>query len=345
LVTYVDRIPNELKLTIADNLGLDDINALARTSRALNCLLTPYMYLRAKNLRTRRGRPYFLLAIDGGYHTAVNQFIEAGTSVDMRDNEHYCLATSLHSCVERGDIATAQLLIHSGVNLSAVNRFGATALHYAVSMRPASDTMVRHLLDAGADVLAGPSGSVLYAAAKGGSTSIVKLLLQRGAHAVITRPDKPTPLHAAAWRGSAATIRLLLEAGANIEATDKSGETALMSAVYSGSADNVHELLQWGANIHATDNFGRTPLHLVILRRQTEAAAHRIIHRANHPDASYWSGCEACVPVCRFAEFNEPIIDLLLDAGADTMTPNNHTGSPLNLAEKYAKLAQPVHRR
>jgi hypothetical protein len=34
--------PNELQLMFSDNLDLGDINALVRTSRALNQLLTPY---------------------------------------------------------------------------------------------------------------------------------------------------------------------------------------------------------------------------------------------------------------------------------------------------------------
>jgi hypothetical protein len=50
----------------ADCLDLDDINTLVCTTRALNWLLTPYMYRRSKDLKSRDRRPYFLKAVDAG---------------------------------------------------------------------------------------------------------------------------------------------------------------------------------------------------------------------------------------------------------------------------------------
>jgi hypothetical protein len=116
----------------ADNLGLNDVRALANTSRAVNRVLTPYMYLRARHLLTSQGRPYFLRAVDTGNIIAVRHFIDIGISADIRDNVDHRLTTSLHSSVQRGDLATAQLLIGSGVNLSEVNWYQETPLYHAV---------------------------------------------------------------------------------------------------------------------------------------------------------------------------------------------------------------------
>jgi hypothetical protein len=320
----------------ADHLGIRDVNALACTCRAVYSLLTPYMYRRAKRLRTRFGRPYFLRAVDFGNLTAVQRFIEAGTSVDIRDTMvRTHLATSLHSCVDTRDIATAKLLIQNGVELSPFDNHGWTPLHYAVGRPNPNERMARLLLDAGADIFAPhpESRSVLYTAAMYGTASIVQLLLERGAAAAtITTPDEPTPLHAAATHRSAATVQRLLQAGLEIDRTDDLGNTPLHDAVTSGRADNVQTLLNWGANIEATNHYGHTPLHGAIITVEREAAAHRVLHRAVVPHVSRWKGSESCVPVCRFAQCNEPIINQLLDAGADIMATINGRGSPLDWA-------------
>jgi ankyrin repeat protein len=119
------RIPNELKLMFADCLGLGDINTLVRTTPAMNRLLTPYMYRRAKDRKLRDSeRPYFLEAVDAGNHAAVRHYIEVGTSVSKSDTIVDSHTTALHSCVISGNIEIAQLLIRHGVNMSLVDGSG-----------------------------------------------------------------------------------------------------------------------------------------------------------------------------------------------------------------------------
>jgi hypothetical protein len=130
--TYFIRVPNDLLLVFADYLGLRDIDALVRTCQAVNRILTPYIYCRAKHLRIRGGRPFFLLAVDASNMTAVRRFIEVGASVNIRDTMKDLRPTSLHSCVARSDIAMAQLMIENGASLNADNLYGITPLHLAV---------------------------------------------------------------------------------------------------------------------------------------------------------------------------------------------------------------------
>jgi hypothetical protein len=330
-------MPNELKLTIADNLGVGDINALVCTSRAMNRLLTPYMYRRAKNLCSK-SRPFFLRAVDSGSLTAVRRFIEVGTSVNMSDTTDLLRPTSLHSCVQGGNLGMTQLLIKNGANISAVNRLGLTPLHYAVRRRRSSESLVRLLLDAGADLFVSSMlyHTVLFTATMYGTTSIVQLLLHRGAIPTIHEHDGATPLHGAASHGTAATVQLILKAGVNIEATNSSGETPLHMAAKFGKADNVDTLLQWGANVNATSRIRSTPLLEAVLYFGTcgekQAAAHRILHVAPPPDGSCWKGTEACVPSCRFAQYNQRTVDILLYAGADILATSNNNISPLRWA-------------
>jgi ankyrin repeat protein len=330
-------VPNELKLIFADNLGLRDIHALVRTSRALNRLMTPYMYRLAKQLRTRSGRPYFLRAVDTGNLTAVRQFIDVGTSVDMMDTQHLNLSTALHTCVDNRDIATARLLVENGVNLSAENSFGETPLHCAVSRRDANEEMVKFLLDSGADIFAAShySGRVLNAAAKDGTAFIVQLLLERGAVATYPEPDGTTALHGAASQGSAETVRLLLKAGFDMEATDSWGNTPLHSAVYSRKAKKVEELLQWGANVWATNDVGDTPLHLAVIIGGSDAH-YRVRNSAALIEMGSRRCSAACPPLCRrCGEYNDSIVGLLLVAGANIMATNDDNISPLSWATDH----------
>jgi hypothetical protein len=53
------------------------------------------------------GRLSFMEAVDAVKLTAISQFFEVGTSVNIKDWEGPELATPLHSCVDCGGIATA----------------------------------------------------------------------------------------------------------------------------------------------------------------------------------------------------------------------------------------------
>jgi ankyrin repeat protein len=341
--SHFSRVPNELKLTIADNLGVSDINALLRTSRELNWLLTPYIYRRARNLRRSSGRPYFLREVDAGNYTTVRHFTEVGASVNMTDTIHSFWPTAIHSCVDCGNIAIVQLLIQHGVNVSPANRWGMTPLHYAVSRRHPSEEMVRLLLDAGADLSARARfyDTILHTAAMFGTTSIVELLIKRGAIPTICEADGSTLLHSAARHGAPRTVRIILEAGLNIEATNNSGETPLHIAAQSGQDDNVEVLLQWWANVEATDHLGFTPLLQAVTLRgrwgRPDVAAHRILHSAPRVDGRCWKGTEACVPSCQFANYNQPIVDQLLEAGANILAANIYNTSPLDWAIAFTQ--------
>jgi ankyrin repeat protein len=315
----------------ADCLDLHDISTLVRTTRALNRLLTPYLYQHAKDLESRDGKPYFLEAVDAGNLAAVRRFIEVGTSINMRDPTPGDRATALHSCVRDGNIQIAQLLIQHGVNMSPVNYSGHTPLHDAIGGE-SEEIWVRLLVDAGADISAsgGFYGTILCKAMTYGSPSTVQLLLQRGAIPTIWNLDGDTLLHCPQWEGTAATVGLFLEAGLNIEATNEWGETPLHHAAGYGREDYVKELLQWGANVDATDNEGRTPLQAFLDWRLSASTARHILHHETLPEVS--KGSQACVPTCRSVEFHEPVTDLLLSAGANIRASRNSTRSPLDWA-------------
>jgi hypothetical protein len=325
----------------ADCLDLHDINTLVRTTRALNRLLTPYMYRCAKDLVSRCGRPYYLRAVKAGNLTAVRHFIEVGTSVNMSDPTEGIFPTALHRCVREGYIEMAQLLIQHGVDMSPVNRFGETPLHKAIG-RKSEETWAKLLVDAGADICARTEDgeTILSWATTCGELSTLQFLLERGAIPTTRNWRGNTLLHkslqCAAASRSAATLGLLLEAGLNIEATNNLGETPLHYAAQFGKEDCVFQLLRRGANVDAINFAGRTPLQAFLdspksYPRRGYAARH-IFHHETLPEGCASKGNQACVPGCLFGESGEPVVDLLLSAGADIRATRAFTRSPLDWA-------------
>jgi ankyrin repeat protein len=332
------RTPHELILMVADYLDLKDVNSLKRTSDAMNTVLTLYMYRRAKDQKSIYGRPYILRAVDRGSLTVIKRLIEFGSSVNMSDTTDPFLPTSLHSCVKRGDISIARLLIQNKVDISPMNTMALTPLHFAVGrIKPPNEEMVRLLLDAGANISASSRCcfSVLHAATMDGTTAIVELLLQRGAILTICRHDGNTLLHCAASHATGATVQLFLQAGLDIEATNHLGETPLHCAAAYDRKDAIEKLLQCNANVHASDNQGLTPLQTFVKGRPSASAAHRILHHVTHSDENSWKGSEKCVPICQYVGLDVPVVNLLLSAGASATVSQNSTPSALAWATTW----------
>jgi ankyrin repeat protein len=118
---------------------------------------------------------------------------------------------ALQRAATAGDAALVQLLLHDAqLPVDAADENGRTALH--VAAHQGTTAVVQLLLDAGAHVdVADCDGRALYRAARRGHTAVVHLLLD--AHADVNGRHYPTtPLHGAATRGYTQIVQLLLAA-------------------------------------------------------------------------------------------------------------------------------------
>jgi ankyrin repeat protein len=157
--------------------------------------------------------------------------------------------TFLHLAAAALQPELATLLIECGVETNAVNRRGASALHYACDPRPKSSRWNPPRQSLVISVLVS-AGALVDAADKGGAT----------------------PLHRAVRARNAFAVRSLLEAGARVDLRlKKEGSTPLHLAVYGsgagGTADTESEqleiiavLLQHGADPLARDARCRTAI-------------------------------------------------------------------------------------
>jgi ankyrin repeat protein len=129
--------------------------------------------------------------------------------------------TLLLWAAKEGHEATVQLLLEKGVNTTAKDKHGRTALHLAI------------MGDIGDDIEVEENGCYIVPSwcnyRRRWRRAIVQLLLKRGANLEAKcRPLDWTPLLSAAWTGHEAVVRLLLEKGADTSVRDKIGRTPLL---------------------------------------------------------------------------------------------------------------------
>lgn len=183
------------------------------------------------------------------------------------------------------NVLLVKALLARGVDLTAVNGKGDTALHLAADIDNV-EIAVR-LLMAGSDVDArGNKGDTpLHRAAQtGGNRMVQELLGWDAAPDLRNRQDKTaldlardpvmmrreqdrkandmqnrTALHRAAEAGDTEIVRLLLEMGVSADERTSDGMTALMLAAKMGHQAVGEILLDGGASLAATDNAGRSP--------------------------------------------------------------------------------------
>ena len=154
-----------------------------------------------------------------------------------------------------------------GFDLDAGNTNSQTALMLACER--ADERTVRRLLNSGASIDLrdyGRESTALAYAARGGSASIVRLLLKHGAdpneRAVpdLQNQGGDPVLIAAARAGSTEACNVLLEDGAAVDARSSTGCTPIHVAARNGHALLIRLLLGWKANPHVSDRCGVTPL-------------------------------------------------------------------------------------
>ena len=201
-------------------------------------------------------------------------------------------STPLHWAVYEGDVDEVRRLIEAGADVSAENRYGATAMGLAAEV--ADTEILRLLLDAGADVDSpNPEGqTALMAVARTGNVEAARLLIDRGATIdARERWGGQTALMWASARRHPEMMKLLIEHGADVNARsihrdyqrhvtaegrpkslDSGGFTPLLYAARENCIACVDVLLQAGADINLPDPEGVSPLLLAILNANWDLA-------------------------------------------------------------------------
>lgn len=241
-------------------------------------------------VETRNGFTALMVAARGDKTDSVSALLEAGSEVNRTDTRrgasalHLALAsrkkmsaqiaaellvngadadlrarngdTPLMAAIRSGKLAKVTLVLSENVNLAARTDDGRTALTEAAAL--GHDTMVRHLLRAGAKPSAG-AVTALTEAIRAESMDVARLLIDAGANPSHPGRGGKVPLVLAVLNGNEELVKLLLDKGAQInERHPKDGTTALMWAANTGEKRLVQLLMDRGADLSIRAHDGWT---------------------------------------------------------------------------------------
>ena len=150
----------------------------------------------------------------------------------------------------------------------------------------------------------------------------VAFVLHASKHSAGMEDDCP-----AMW-SDPAVCRVLIDAGADLHTKNEWEESPLHCACASGALDVVKMLVEAGAGVRATDDQGDTCLFLAARKGQTETVRYLVglpEVDVNHRNDEAYTALHSAVE-------HIDVVQVLIDAGADSDAQNEDAGPPLQRA-------------
>ena len=272
---------------------------------------------------------------------AVVRFLLANLPEEKAVDSRYCLLAQMACMV--GDIECIDLLLQRGMDVNFSGYHYGTALQAA--SRVGNVEMVERLLGSGAEIniLQGVHGTPLRAAVIQGHEGLVRTLINQGADVNLRYEDESdSVLHLALRSRNNAIFKLLLEAGADMNIMSRYKQHVLILACEHGDTTSVELLLASGVDVSVSgtklDYYQipyeeATPLHAACANSHIPVVELLVDHGADIEKTNESSA----TPLIAAVRANDlSVIRLLLDAGADV----NHAVdvTPLSEAAKKCEL-------
>ncbi|KAG9500206.1 hypothetical protein J7337_008677 [Fusarium musae] len=205
-----------------------------------------------------------LFAIYGHAHFLSVAIRKAGNDVlDVQDRQK---RTPLHLSALHGHSTVTKQLLKSGAKTNAQTVGGDTALHFAVLQ--GHQSIMKYLLERDPNLITvadGQSHTPLFSAVFRGSSSAVKLLIDRRADLRALDTYGNSVLHHAVNAAKSSVIKLLLDSGSDVNRQNSQGRTPLHLAIVGDHSSAVKALLDSRSRTDIADNLGRRALHEVVL--------------------------------------------------------------------------------
>jgi ankyrin repeat protein len=250
------------------------------------------------------------LAVIQGYTSLVETLLAAGAEVNtqgyvppLNRQPHPTSSdwpkmetTPLHSAAEKGFPALVELLDQHGADLHARDRGGRTPLIRAVLAD--QPTCVNTLAKCSADLnlTDGAGCTALGHALRQQNLGLAQLLLDLGADPETrirgdgdSQEGEWTVLFEPVGRGRVEPTRLLLGRGANVNARAATGISPVHFAALANAPDTLALLLEGRAEVNVRDAGGNTPLHYA-LEGASLPIVEKLLEAGADPQAPGWNG-------------------------------------------------------
>lgn len=241
---------------------------------------------------------------------------------------------ALFDPVQHRNQRLVKALINRGVDFTARNERGDTALHVAAAQTDTAE-ITTLLVQAGSDVNALGNGGAtpLHCAAQAGLLDTARLLLGYGAEAGMKDKGGQTALQLAEAKKDQGLIDLLTrvvhmptdlssnppllihQTVVDIELINENGLTELLQAVEDGDLDRVRTLLALGADKEAKTGRGKTALHIAAFSGHG-AIVKTLLAAGADPRATTGEQRETALHMAAVHD-NTDIVNMLLTHGAD----------------------------
>jgi ankyrin repeat protein len=172
----------------------------------------------------------------------------------------------------------------------------------------------------------------LLEAVKKHDHAAARALLAQGVEVNATQPDGATALHWAAYLDDLEMAGLLLGAGAGVNSSDDRAVTPLSLACANASAAMVEALLQAGADPNAVLLTGETPL-MTAARTGSASVVSALLSRGVVVDTKEPARGQTAL-MWAVSEQHPPVVQLLLDRGADASARSNTGFTPILFAAR-----------
>jgi ankyrin repeat protein len=246
------------------------------------------------------GLPPLLRAVNSGGESEVKALLSRRRRRALLDAVDERGATAAHRAVIRGDQHILSALLKAGIDISAADVAGETALHLAACL---GNSACAELLLSSASASAwerealcdaedAEGRTALVLAGMHGQADVIHVLLEYLSDRSGWRRQRRDAFVEAEWGGhSAAAAALVPSRGRlkhwhakdtakihnalskRVQAKDKAGLTPLMRAAAEGNAGDVRRFCRLGAKVNQSAPDGRTPLLLAVMAGQARAAA------------------------------------------------------------------------
>ena len=278
-----------------------------------------------------------LLASRLGHTDIVQLLCERGADVKQAT---FMGNSALHAAAREGHSQIVEILCEKGADVNAKSRpnserdSGKTSMEEISSFSeslhidsPSSSsrfgrakTELAHL---------GAGSTAIVEAAYGGHTSVVEVLLNRGANMEQSDNNRRhTALLAAASEGHESTVRFLLNASASVNASDENDMTALHLVIHNGWHSLTELLLAKGASASTSTGNGMTPL-ITAASRDNAKGVELLLNAGADIEARDENTLTALIHASR--NNCNAAMQILLQHGASTKTPPDIM-SPLHIA-------------